>query len=268
MCRRIFYLMLFLCVHIANASESVVEVIQVNNRPAEELKPLLEPLLEPSDQIVANGPSLIVKTQPERLQTIINLIRKLDSPVNNLLISVIQSRQMTAEQLNAELSGNISIQTTSPNPIGGRIGGYYNQSQGNNRQQNTQTIRTQDGAAAFIKAGNAYPLTTYQAYPTPYGYAPVPSTQYVEASTGFAVTPRLSGRQVTIDVSPWSDRLNGQGQFQVQEAQSSIRANLGEWVEIGGVDESSQSSGTGTFAYNNQSGQSRLRILVKVDMAN
>ncbi len=268
MCRQILYLVMFLCVHIVNASESVVEIIQINNRPAEELKPLLEPLLEPSDQIVANGSSLIVKTQPERLQTITNLIRKLDSPVNNLLISVIQSRQMTAEQLNAELSGNISIQTTRPNPIGGRGDGYYNQYQGTNRQQNTQTIRTQDGTAAFIKAGNAYPMTTYQAYATPYGYAPVPSTQYVEASTGFAVTPQLSGKQVTLDVSPWSGRPSGQGQFQVQEAQTSIRTSLGEWVEIGGVDESSQSSGAGTFAYNNQSGQSRLRILVKVDVVN
>lgn len=74
------------------------------------------------------------------------------------------------------------------------------------------------------------------------------------------------GKQVTLDVSPWSDRANGQGQFQVQEAQTTIRVNLGEWVEIGGVDENGQTNNTGTLAYNNQSNQSRLRILVKVDV--
>ncbi|MDA1342596.1 MAG: hypothetical protein O2966_01705 [Proteobacteria bacterium] len=36
-------------------AESVVEVISVNNRPASEIQPLLLPLLENTDQIVANG---------------------------------------------------------------------------------------------------------------------------------------------------------------------------------------------------------------------
>lgn len=247
------------------ATEAIVEVIQVNNRPAEELTPLLLPLLEPGEQIVANGDSLLVKTQPQRLQAITNLIRKLDNPVTNVLISVIQSSEITAAQLNAELVGSITLPATGRINIRG--GGYYNQSQGISQRYDTQTIRTMEGLPAHIKAGNAYPIRTYQQYPSPYGYPQASqSTQYFEATTGFAVTPRLMGKQVTLDVSPWSDRANGQGQFQVQEAQTTIRVNLGEWVEIGGVDENGQTNNTGTLAYNNQSNQSRLRILVKVDV--
>ncbi len=88
-------------------AEPVMEVITVYNRPAEELRPLLLPLLEGSDQVVANGDSLIVKTEPERLQTITNLIRKLDNPLHNLMISVIQSRDVTADQLNAGVNYDI-----------------------------------------------------------------------------------------------------------------------------------------------------------------
>ena len=249
--------------------ETVVEVISVYNRPASELQPLLLPLLEPTDQIVANGDSMIVKTTPERLQTITQLIQKLDSPLHNLLISVVQSREMTAAQLNAGINYDINVPLQQPGNPRGRAQGYYGQFQGRNNNQNTQTIRTMDGVPAHIKAGNVVPITNYQVYRDPYGYPyGNRSTQLVEATTGFEVTPRLVGQQVMLDVSPWSDNINSQGQFQTQGANTSIRANLGEWVEIGGVDESGQNSGNTPFAYNRQSGQNNLRILVKVDVVN
>ncbi|MDA1342598.1 MAG: hypothetical protein O2966_01715 [Proteobacteria bacterium] len=69
------------------------------------------------------------------------------------------------------------------------------------------------------------------------------STQLIEATTGFEVTPRLVRQQVMLDVSPWSDTINAQDQFQTQEASASIQANLGEWVDLGGVNDNSQSSG-------------------------
>ncbi|MEQ1485401.1 hypothetical protein [Methyloglobulus sp.] len=90
----------------------------------------------------------------------------------------------------------------------------------------------------------------------------------MEATTGFEVTPRLVGQQVFLDVSPWSDRLNAQRQIQTQEVNTSIKATLGEWVDLGGVNESTQSSGNTPFGYNRQSGQNQLHILVKVDVVN
>jgi type II secretory pathway component GspD/PulD (secretin) len=250
-------------------AESVVEVIPVNNRPASEIQPLLLPLLESTDQIVANGDSLIVKTTPERLQTITNLIRKLDNPLNNLLITVIQSRDTTAAQLNAGIGFDIQVPLQQPGNVRGNVQGYYNQSQGQNNRQNTQTIRTMDGAPAHIKAGNVIPITSYQTYRNGYGYPyENRSTQLVEATTGFEVTPRLVGKEVLLDVSPWSDNINAQGQFQTQEANTSIRVKLGEWVDLGGVDESGQSNGNSTFGYNHQSGRNNMHILVKVDVVN
>jgi type II secretory pathway component HofQ len=271
-------LLLLTIVPAITVAESIVEVITVYNRPASEIQPLLMPLLESTDQIVANGDALIVKTTAERLQTITNLIRKLDNPLNNLLITVIQSRNTTAEQLNAGIGFDINIPIQSPSYPGGRADGHSDQFEGHiynqnsqitrtNNNRNTQTIRTLEGATAYIKAGNTYPVTNYQIYPGGYGYPSVnQSTQFIEATTGFAVTPRLVGQQVILDVSPWSDRFNGQGQIQTQEAQTSIRANLGEWVDLGGVDESRQSSGNSSFSSSRQAGQNNLHILAKVDV--
>ena len=250
-------------------AESVVEVISVYNRPASEIEPLLVPLLENTDQIVANGDNLIVKTTSERLTTLTNLIRKLDNPLNNLQISVIQSRDMTAEQLNAGVNFDINAPLRQGNSPNGQIQGYYNQVQGRSSNQNIQTIRTLEGVPAHIKVGNVVPITNYQVYRDPYGYPYANrNTQLVEATTGFQVTPRLVGQQVILDVAPWSDRFNEYGQIQTQGANTTIRANLGEWVDIGGVAESSQSSGNQTFGYSRQAGQNNLHILVKVDQVN
>lgn len=269
-------LLLLVMVPTITLAESVVEVISVYNRPASEIQPLLMPLLESADQIVANGDSLIVKTTPERLQAITNLIRKLDNPLNNLLITVVQSRGITAAQLNAGIGfDNIPIQSPSdpsrhvgdhPNQFQGHIYTQTNQSIRTNNIQNTQTIRTLEGTTAHIQAGNTYPVTNYQIYPGGYGYPGVSqSTQFIEATTGFAVTPRLIGQQVILDVSPWSDRLNGQGQIETQAAQTTLRINLGEWVDLGGINDGRQSSSNSQFSYSRQTGQNNLHILVKVD---
>lgn len=263
------FLLLWVAYAAVSFAEPVVEVVPVYNRPASEIQPLLMPLLENTDQIVANGDNIIVKTVPERLQTVINIIRKLDNPLNNLLITVIQSRDVTAAQMNAGLDININVPIANPSYSQGGVRGYYDQNQGSNKSQNTQTIRTLEGVPAQIKVGQAIPVTSYQTYSDGYGYPyQNRSTQYIEATTGFEVTPRLVGQQVTLDVSPWSDHFNGQGQIQTQEANTSIRANLGEWVEIGGVEESGQSYGNGMFSSNRQSAQTNLRILVKVDLVN
>ena len=273
-------LLLLVTIPIIALAEPVVEVISVYNRPASEIQPLLSPVLENTDHIVANGDSLIVKTTPDRLQTIASLIRRLDNPVTNLLITVIQSRDVSAEQLNAGIGFEFNARSPYPadprqnmygnrNQYQGRAYGQASQINSTNNNRNTQTIRTLEGATAHIKVGNVVPITNYQIYPGGYGYPGVTqSTQLVEATTGFAVTPRLAGQQVMMDVSPWSDRFNGQGQIQTHSAQTSIRVNLGEWVDLGGVDESGQSSSNGMFSYNRQSSLNNLHILVKVDVVN
>jgi type II secretory pathway component GspD/PulD (secretin) len=250
-------------------AELIVEVIPVYNRPASEIQPLLMPLLETADQIVANGDNIILKTTPERLQTVTNIIRKLDNQLSNLQITVIQSREVTADQLNAGLDMDLNIPSSNPADARGSVVGYFNEFQGRSNNQNRQTIRTLDGAPAQIKVGRSVPVSTYQSYRDSYGYPNKNrSIQYIEATTGFQVTPRLVGQQVTLEVSPWSDRFDSSGQIQTQEANTTLRANLGEWVEIGAVEENGQSSGSGASSLNQQSVQNKLRILVKVNLVN
>jgi type II secretory pathway component GspD/PulD (secretin) len=245
----------------AFAEETVIEVIPLSNRPAFEILPLLAPLLGNTAQLIDNGSSLLVKTTPDKLAEIKSIISQLDVRQSNLIITVKQSRQTTADELNAAARVQLNVPVDDPLRSGGRIIGHLYQTQDKNADENTQTIRTMEGVPAHIEAGNVYPRQTFSGY----GYPS--TTEYTEATTGFAVTLRLVGQQVVLSVAPWSDKMNGQGQIQTQDAQSTIRINLGEWIELGGVGENSSSS-NGALVNTYQTGKSQMHILVKVDRAN
>lgn len=246
----------------AVAAETIIEVITLTNRPASEIVPLLAPLLGNTAQLIDNGSNLLVKTTPDKLAEIKAIINQLDVRQSNLVITVIQSRQSTADELNAAARARLDIPVNDPSRSGGRIIGHLYQTQGKGTDENTQTVRTMEGVPAQIKVGNIYPKQNFSGY----GYYPT-TTEYTEATTGFSVTPRLVAQQVILSVSPWSDKVNGRGQIETQNTQSTLRINLGEWVELGGVDANSNSSTNSALVNTRQSDKSQTHILVKVDRA-
>jgi len=243
----------------AVSAKTVIEVIPLANRPAFELVPLLAPLLGDSAQLIDNGSNLLVKTTSDKLAEIKTIVKQLDVPQSNLLITVIQSRQTTADELNAAARAQLNVQGNDPSSADGRMIGHLYQTQDKGIDENTQTVRTLEGVPARIKAGNVYMRQNAS------DYAYTSTTEYTEATTGFSVTPRLTGQQVVLNVSPWSDKMNGRGRIETQDAQSTIRINLGEWVELGGVGETGNSAANNAFVSTRQSSKSQMHILVKVD---
>lgn len=236
-----------------------MEVIPLQNRPASELQPLLIPLLEGDDRVIDDGSSLIVKAAPNRMEAIKKLIAQLDGKLNNLLVSVVQSNTKTAAELNAEAA-------ISASPSGIQMRGMIGDTRGLSGNETTQSVRTLEGQAAYIKTGMVKPVTNIGVYGSGYGYPMVGSnTQMVEATTGFAVTPRLTGEQVVIDIEPWSDRFQRGGRIETQEAHTTLRANLGEWVEIAGNVNDDQARSEGFNTFNHSTAKNDLRILIKVD---
>jgi len=137
-------------------------------------------------------------------------IDKLDTPLNNLIITVIQSRHTTAVELNAAARANLNLSRNKRLKTSGRITGHYYQTEDQNSDESTQTIRTMEGNTAHITVGKTYPIQNIQIYGYGYGYPDVStSTEFIDTSTGFAVTPRLveenpglPKQQVILDVSP------------------------------------------------------------------
>ncbi len=248
------------------ANESVMQVVPVNNRPASELQSLISPLLESSERIIASHSSLIIKATPSRQKELINLIEQLDTRLSNLSITVIQSKTKTAQALNSSAKIKLNFPANKPSNISVKARGRFASTEGLNNSESRQKIQTLDGKPAYIKTGKIYPVENISIYQSGYSYPVISSnTQLIEASTGFLVTPRLSGNQVTIEVTPWSDKMNNNGLINSQSGHSTIRVNLGQWVEIGGIDEHSQLSTNRTLSHAYSTVNKNMRILIKVE---
>lgn len=245
----------------ASAAETMMEVIPLQNRPANEIQPLLQPLLEDGEAVIDNGFGLIVKSSPQRLDTIRGLISQLDTRLRNLTISVLQSSQKTAAELNAEAAVALSTD-------GIRMQGMVGNSRQLNDNRSVQQLRTLEGRAAHIETGQQRPVESVTVYDSGYGYPAVSTTTHMrQATTGFAVMPRLTGnREVVIDIEPWSDRFLRSGAIASQNASTSVRAKLGEWVEIAGSNTRQQTDQQGYNGLNYSSRGNELRILIKVDL--
>ncbi len=256
-----FGLPLLLLWGAAAAAETVMEVIPLQNRPANEIQPLLQPLLEDGEAVIDNGFGLIVKSSPQRLESIRGLIAQLDTRLHNLTISVLRSSQKSAAELNAEAAVAISSD-------GIRMQGMAGNSRQLSDNGSVQQLRTLEGRAAHIEAGQQRPIENVTVYDSGYGYPAVSTTtQMRQATTGFAVMPRLVGnREVMIDIEPWSDRFLRSGAIASQNASTSVRAKLGEWVEIAGSNTRQQTDQQGYNGLNYSSRGNELRILIKVDL--
>ncbi len=240
-----------------------LEIIQLHNRPASEVVNLVRPFVGDHGTVVANGSQLIVKTDPNNMEQIRDLIATLDKGLAQFRISVLQSNETSADRLNAQASvrGRISNNGASINARGNLY-----QSNSKTDGEVTQQVRTLEGKPARIQVGQAYPIPTYNVTPygNPYDNGGI---RYQQATTGFAVTPRMVGEQVVMDVEPWSDRLSrrGGGIIETQSGHSTIRTPLGQWVRFGGMDDQIDQQRSGILQNSWRTGKRTMNIYIKVD---
>lgn len=246
---------------IALAEETVIDIISLQNRPAVEVQPLLMPLLEANEAVTGDGFNLIIKARPERLENIRNIVGHLDTRLHNLMISVLQSSNKSAEQLNAE-----AFVAATPSTV--RMHGMSQDTRDFDSRQTAQHLRTLEGQPAHIQIGQIRPVETVTIY-NGYGYPGLAiNTELQEASTGFAVIPHLqSNNEITLDIAPWSDQFLGHNWMATQNIQTSVRARLGEWIEIGRIGQQEKTDRRGFSGFNYSTQGNERKILIKVDLA-
>lgn len=259
----IFYLLSFSFFNQANAE---MEIISIKNRPATEIKDLLLPLLQTEERAVASGSSLILRATPERLFEIQRIIDSLDSPQVNLIITVVQGRDISATQFNIAAKLQARIKSTDSVNKSFRFDAKIRKTQSNDQKQNTQVLKTMDGQPAYINIGSLHPIQTTQTYPSPYGYPAISTqTQLLETGTGFSVTPRLTGdAQVILDIAPWSEHFRD-NKIETQGMNTTIRVQLGKWIEIGGNTENYRSDSISLLSEVRTTRKQKIHILIKVE---
>ncbi|BBL70493.1 hypothetical protein MoryE10_10990 [Methylogaea oryzae] len=252
----------------AVAAAPPLEVIPLNHRFAEEMAPLLRPLLAPGDVLVPSGTQLIVQTSPERLAQIRQLLQSLDKSSHRLMITVRQGGNLSREALDAEagLQGGMSLDGSGQPSL--RVRGHFGQTDGEESRNAEQRVQTLEGAPAQIQFGASRPATVQVIDVHGNRVTAAPGIGYQDITTGFAVVARLIGDgNVRVDVTPWSARPDPFDSRNVrnQQASASLQARLGEWVIVGGQNNEQSAQQSQWLGHRYATWSERDTVAIKVE---
>ncbi len=279
-------LVLALAVGMARAQPSL-EVIPLHYRTAEEVIPVLRPMLAPEGTLSGFKGQLIVRTTPENLADIKRILASLDRAPRQLLITVRQDADINRQRSMAEVSGNVGgenarviVPPASRERQGGsvvvregdsRIRAHVLESDSDVTDRNTQTLRVMEGREAFIRMGQSVPVRGRQVTRTVVGgqvvEQVVDTTQYRDVTTGFYVRARVSGDRVMLEVSPQAEKLSQdiRGGIDVQRVVTSVSGRLGEWMELGGAGQSATAEQSRLLGRTSSATHDDRRVLIKVE---
>lgn len=243
----------------AGARADALEIIQLNNRSADEIIPIVSPLMKPGEALSGTGFKLILRASPGTVSEIRRILSQIDAGLKNLVVSVDHAGSARTEQ--AAAGAGVRYGTIE----GGTVSGYVGHGQSTNQSIATQRIRVIEGQPAWINAGQVFlvPGTAYAR-----GGVVVSGALQREAGTGFYVVPRVAGDRVNLEIASHRESLVGAGPtLDVQSANTVVTGAVGEWIDIGGIVQSGLAGQRGILSGAQSSGERTDNFRVRVDIA-
>jgi type II secretory pathway component GspD/PulD (secretin) len=272
----------------ALAQSMVLEVIPLKYRTADQVIPIVQPLLPRDASISGLQKQLVIRTTPANLEEIKRVLASVDTMPRRLIITVRQDAEVDARRRDAEVSGRVGGDQARVVVPGGsdRRGGTVVLQDGDNRvrarvfntrsvesDRNTQTVQVLEGNSALISAGRSVPVPRQRIARTVVGgrvvEQVVEDVEYRDVVTGFYVRPRLTGDVVTLEVSPQHDTLSREipGGVNVQRVATTVSGRLGEWIELGGLGQDRAERRSELLGATSRAGSDTRRVLIKVEEA-
>jgi hypothetical protein len=276
-------LLLALCLTAVGVRADSLSTIQLHNRPAEEIIPLVKPMLGPDDAITGQGFQVFLRASPQTQAQIEQIISKLDVAPKMLLISVFQGSQRDLRALRVEGGfqvrdddGSVRIGSSAERGRGGNVtfstrnasgGANVISTRGRLQDNPIHQLRVSEGSEGYIETGESIPYFSGARWLAP--GAVVGSIDYKDVTTGFYVLPRVHGDQVTLQVSPFkqSQSQTRGGDINTQSAHTTITGRLGEWLPVGGVTEQTNQSRSSIGTYSSTQSRGEESIWIKADPA-
>lgn len=278
---------LLLCVPRASAQATVLEVITLKYRTAEQVIPLIQPMLRDGGSISGLQNQLIVRTTAGNLEEIRRILASVDAVPRRLVITVKQDADADSGRQAAEVSGSVriddnvritvpgTIDSRAPHigagPAGDGVRARIIDTRRVESDRNLQTVQVLEGNTAFIRVGQSVPVPRREVVQTVIGGQVVSrvidSVEYRDVGTGFHVLPRVTGDRVTLDINPRHETLNRQlpGAVDMQNVATTVSGRLGEWIEIAGLVQDHSREQSVLLGRASASGSDNRRVLIKVD---
>jgi len=236
---------------VVQAAELVVDVIRLQHRSAEQLLPLIQPVVS-SGTVTGAGSDLVVRATPTNLAEVRKIVARLDRPPRRLVVTV---RQDAADEASDTNAGTTTYSTRAADA-----------------DRSVQRVQVSEGRSAYLHVGQSVPVVLHPGgRPARAGTRGVesPVVMIRETMSGFVVRPRLVGDSVSLDIEPRHDvpGSQGPGSLELQRIATSVSGPLGAWIEVGAV-LAGEAASVGGASYSTRSVTTRSRrILVRVDAA-
>jgi type II secretory pathway component GspD/PulD (secretin) len=249
-----------------------IEVIPLHHRTAEQVVPTVRPLVAPGGAVTGMQNSLIIRSTRANIEEIKRVVAALDKAPRKLLISVRQDASGSSDRQSMSAAGTVSGRSGSVSvgqgpPAGRGVNARILDSTRTTDDRVVQQVQALEGSPATISIGSSRPLPARTTTYGPGGVVVTQETVYQDASTGFTVVPRLAGDRVTLDINPRLESFNRRppGSVSTHTIATTATGRLGEWIELGGVNQNASREERGILSRDSASRRSVGSVWVKVE---
>jgi hypothetical protein len=246
------------CLMVTFAWAQSLTVIDLKHRRAEEIIPVLQPLLESGGALTGQDYKLFVRASPGNVAQLRSAVEQLDKQQRQMLVSVRRGTAQDIQREQASVSG--TVRSNGPSDVTVRAGDGTLRTQ----SSNVSSVQVLDGSSAFIATGTSVPIVTAVAVGGGRRPFVAGTVEHRDLQRGFMVTPRMRGNEVILEISQQDERVTG-GNIQTQSLNTQVVGRLGSWIQLGGVSESSSSTSRGVLSRSYGTDSNELAIWVKVD---
>ncbi len=272
-------ILLITCLFLTTAvCASELEIINLKHRTAEELLPVIQPLLDKDEMVSGMNYQLILRASPRNIAQIKRLLEGIDTLPRSLKITVMQNVDSDTAARLTELSGSVGVGNARISVPGstGRDGlnARIISTRSLEDDKKTQQLQVLEGNRALVRSGQSVPVPQRQVVQNAWGTQVIETTQYRDVASGFYVLPRIHGDTVTLEISAQNDSLasnQNTGNYpatRIQNTSSIVSGRLGEWINVGGGgQQSSTDNSTITTRSTSRLNEERT-VLIKVEEVN
>ena len=266
--------------HVSAQATRLV-VIELNSRTAEEVIPLLKPMLARGGTLSGLKDKLIIRTTPENLAELRSMLDVVDARPRRLLITVGQDRNGLDETREIGVSGSIgndNVRIVLPDTSGSAatertaelqseqnsVQVRANSTRANTSLQVSQTVQVLEGGTAFIGVGESIPLRERPAVGAAGSHETI---GFQETVSGFYAVPRVHGNRVNVQLAAAADTVidRRSGVAHIQRVTTVVSGRIGEWIEVGGFSEITGARQAEIASRSGGASRGQKRIYIKVE---
>jgi hypothetical protein len=227
----------------------------------EQVLPALSAQISDGSSITPYQQQLILNVTTSEYRALSQLLAQLDVAARSLLISVRNQNQSDSQSERYGVDGRIGTGAVQVQSGDGRYQSrsetrvVVNRGTAQGSSDGIQQVRAVEGMAAFISAGQVYPLRGDR-----YG-----NRDMVPVTSGFYATVRVVDNEVIVDIDQHDNRLQGRT-IETQGVETQVRGPLGAWISLGALQSTRQDSDRNVAAYGSNNTSSSTDLAIKVDL--